>query len=239
MTKKILLVGSQHGNEKLGDQLLSYITDNRPELLEHVDFIIGNPRAHRKNVRFTETDMNRSYGVGTTSYESRCANRIERHIRSNNYELILDLHTTTSIEPPCLIVDSINDINRRFLVACHIEHIVVMADELAKRSLIGRFENTVCIEVQADKVTAELLERLSDDLVAHNYGLKSHSVKKVYDVELLLKGELSEKEAKDLSNFEMSEHGFVPILVGGASYKRDTHYLGFKAHTINKINLSE
>ena len=59
--KKILLLGSQHGNELLGEKLYQYMQTYRQELLPYVVFKIGNPEAHQKGVRYVESDMNRAY----------------------------------------------------------------------------------------------------------------------------------------------------------------------------------
>lgn len=44
---KILLLGSQHGDELLGERLYEYLRGNRVELMPHVEYMVGNPGAHR------------------------------------------------------------------------------------------------------------------------------------------------------------------------------------------------
>lgn len=68
---KILAIISTHGNELLGPNLLAYMLAKRSKLLENMEFIMANPRAYAKNVRYTESDLNRSYGLGLDTYEGQ------------------------------------------------------------------------------------------------------------------------------------------------------------------------
>ena len=76
---KILAIISTHGNELLGPNVLAYMLSKRSKLLEDIEFIIANPRAYAKNVRYTESDLNRSYGLSLDTYESQRAKVIEEH----------------------------------------------------------------------------------------------------------------------------------------------------------------
>lgn len=78
---KILAIISTHGNELLGPNVLAYMLSKRSKLLEDIEFIIANPRAYAKNVRYTESDLNRSYGLGLDTYEGQRAKTIEERIR--------------------------------------------------------------------------------------------------------------------------------------------------------------
>ena len=51
---RILAIISTHGNELLGPNLLAYMLAKRSKLLENMEFIMANPRAYAKNVRYTE-----------------------------------------------------------------------------------------------------------------------------------------------------------------------------------------
>jgi len=64
-----------HGDEPIGPMLGHFLHAEEPELLEHVDYMCGNPRAAAAvpPVRYTVdgTDLNRSFGTDFTpvSYE--------------------------------------------------------------------------------------------------------------------------------------------------------------------------
>ena len=90
--KKILLLGSQHGNELLGEKLYKYIIKNRPELTNFVFYKVANLKAKRLGVRYIESDMNRSYNCGKDTYEKRRATKIIEYIKANNFDLVLHMH---------------------------------------------------------------------------------------------------------------------------------------------------
>lgn len=228
---KILLLGSQHGNELLGERLYAHIVTHRPDLLPNVTFKKGNLRAYRQNVRYTESDLNRSYTGGHSTYEERRAGTILKYIKTQEFDLVLDLHTTTCDQPPCLIVAGITDDNRQYVRASSIERIVHMNHEIVKTSLIGVYPKSVSIEVNAAQLTPKLMEQLVGDMDRYLHNTADKSVKTVYEIGGLLgKDEITPKQAAELRNFEFSPLGFYPILVGENSYKKYTKYLGFKAY---------
>ena len=92
---KILAIISTHGNELLGPNVLSYMLNKRSELLEYVDFMVANPRAYSQNVRYVESDLNRSYGSDLDTYEARRSKAIEDRIKSLQPELVLDFRHCT------------------------------------------------------------------------------------------------------------------------------------------------
>lgn len=234
----ILLLGSQHGNELLGDLLIERIHSQHPQLLPYITFEIANPRAYEAGVRYIESDMNRSYNVNTLTYESQQAERIEMLIDNNNFDIILDLHTTVCDVPPCIIIEDIYDENTAFLRACSIDKILLMQCDLMKHSLIGRNKKTVAIEVANKDITPELLDQLCQDLQDYIDTKQPHAQKSVYLIkELLLKTSIAPEEASKLVNFEVCKQGFIPILVGENSYKKNTEYLGFKADKETIITL--
>lgn len=237
-TKKILLLGSQHGTEVLGELLFAHIQQNRPELLPHVTHMTGNPRARKLGIRYIEKDMNRSYTGGKDTYEERRAAKVLRHIRETGYDLVLDLHTTTCVQPPCLIVCDLDTPASRYLRATSFERIVHMQHEIGGVSLIGKAPESVVIEVYKEMVDKKLLEQLCDDIVRYIHNQASTVTKTVFEVKHLLgKDELTDSEAEKLENFVMSKHGFYPILTGNNSYKKQTNYLGFKAHNAYPIKV--
>lgn len=234
----ILLLGSQHGNELLGELLYAHIQNQRKELLPYTTFIIGNPKARNAGVRYLESDMNRSYDPTLTTYEAERAREIEATIMRQDYDLVLDLHTTVCVQPPSFIVARLNDRNTPFLRASSISHIVHMRHPMVALSLIGRVRQAVAIEVSNNDITPNLLNDLCEDLQRY-IDTKVHSVaKRVYPVdELILKKHVTPEAAAAFVNFQRCEAGFIPILTGENSYKKNTPYLGFKATQENIITL--
>jgi len=234
---KILLLGSQHGNELLGDKLYAFIQHHAAHLLPHVTFRIGNPKAHARGERYIESDMNRSYDNQLDTYEARRAKSIVEDIQTQQYELVLDLHTTACKQPPCIIVEALHSEAVPFLRATSIDKIVLMRHAMVKKSLIGVCPQAISIEIANDQVD-EMLQSICDDITRCT-NAESHAIDRYqYAVdELLLKTSITPSEAKQLQNFVLSPAGFVPILVGENSYKKNTEYLGFKASKETVITL--
>lgn len=237
---KILLLGSQHGNELLGEKLYAYIDQHHPNLISHISYLVGNPQARRRNVRFIESDLNRSYNGRRDTYEERKAGRILRYIRDEQFDLVLDLHTTTCLQPPCLIIADSHPELQQFLRASSCEKIVHINHDIVTTSLIGVCSRAVSIEVNKDDVSPQLLETLCDDLRRFIANQASSITQYVYEVtEPLAKTDIDEKQALLLENFVLSPSGFYPILVGENSYKKHTNYLGFKATKRTKVRYNK
>jgi hypothetical protein len=227
--KKILLLGAQHGNEPLGDYLYSHIVTKRPTLEYYVEFAIANPVARERKVRYVESDLNRSYNGTASTLEERRADEILAFINRGNFSLVLDLHTTTCKQPPCLITKSTD---HSFVDHSSIRHIVHMGHEIVRASLIGVCELAISIEVNKNEARNELfLDVLCDDIERFLAQEPCMTTKQIYVVESLLKKtDLPASDIPALRNFQKSKHGFYPILVGENSYKKQTDYLGFKAY---------
>lgn len=235
--KKILLLGSQHGNELLGDRLHDYIQANHTELLPYIVFRIGNPRAHEANVRYLESDMNRSYTTSEDTYEARQAKDLLSYIKNEHFDLVLDLHTTVCIQPPCIIIRDITISNIDFLRATSIDKIVLLQDPMVETTLAGVCPQAVAIEISNNDVAANL-DSLCRAIKKYVENDITPAEKSVYTVEsLLLKAEASPDEVGELINFQPTRAGYIPILTGENSYKKNTHYLGFKATKEERITL--
>ena len=227
---KILILGSQHGNERLGIQLYEYIKKYRPELQRYIVYKLANPKAFRQNIRYVETDMNRSYDGDFHSYEASRASQVLQYIDDGNFDLVLDMHTTTCDQPPCLIVNAITQTNRRFITASTIAHIIEMQHPIVNRSLNSKRQHVISIEVNRH-ITKPLLDSLCDDIERYCKNMPSDTKRYSYRItHLLEKNEMSEADAAKLINFQRSSFGFYPVLVGENSYKQQTQYLGFKAY---------
>ncbi len=97
--QQILIIGGVHGNEKTGIELVQNL-QSIP--IKNIDSIIANPKAVEKNVRFLETDLNRSFGAKIKiSHEEKIAKKLEKRIKK--FDLILDFHNTND-STNCAIV---------------------------------------------------------------------------------------------------------------------------------------
>lgn len=236
---KILLLGSQHGNELLGEELYKYIKARRQELLPYVTYKVANPKAKKANVRFIDADMNRSFDGSNQTYEQRQAKRVIKYIEAGKFDLVLDLHTCFSIMPPCMIVPHNYTGRMRFMSASHVSKVVTLGSEILNTTLVGNCPNCVTKEVNRDSVNMTFLDALCDDITRYIDADTGVAIKTVYKAEALAKTELSLRETNKLKNFVKSDHGFYPILVGQNPYKKmiGYKYLGFKAYSAERTKL--
>ena len=86
-----------HGNEigglKALNEYLKELIDGKTTTSLNLALVVGNPRAAKKNVRFTDFDMNRCFGVSSgTGYELARAKELEKILDIS--EFTLDIHQT-------------------------------------------------------------------------------------------------------------------------------------------------
>lgn len=232
---KILLLASQHGDELLGEKLYAYIKKSRPRLLTHLSYSVGNPLARKQRVRFIESDLNRSYVAIPQTYEETIAAAIMSDIKQNEYDLVLDLHTTRAQQPPCMIVFTPNETAQCFIAMSAINYVVVMKKSIAVHSLIGNADNAVSIEVEDRQLNSALYSALCDDLERFINSTEKISRKTYYEVfDFIRESDFTSTELQELRNFKKSRHGFYPVLANEPSYATTT-YRGFKARAIPKL----
>lgn len=239
--EKILLLGSQHGNEVLGEELYKYIKTKYKELLPYVTYKVANPEAKKRNVRFIDADMNRSYDGGHKTYEQRQAKKVLKYIGANNFDLVLDLHTCFSVMPACLIVSTSYAGVAEFIRASSIHKMMVVTHDLVETTLVGRCPNVAVIEVNRDDLNQTFLDILCGDLIRYIEGVPNRVTKTVYKAEPLAKTEVKPSEVGKLINFVKSKHGFYPILVGTGNHPYHSmatyKYLGFKAYVAERTRI--
>jgi aspartoacylase len=233
---KILIIGATHGNELLGTKLYARLLQKRSPLLEHIDFIVGNPRAYANKIRYIERDLNRSYQSSGDSYEERRAQEIRECIATTKPDLVLDMHTTSCVQPDCLIVGGTDGaIRQRLLRASHIP-VILQVQPMGDVATLG--DNVIGYEVPNAHITPQLLDTIATDLqhFIDDTGVYRH--KKLYKMsDKIYKKDVSEEQAATFVNFELHSLGFVPIMTGENSYKKFTDYLGFKSPAPEEITL--
>lgn len=228
--KKILLVGSQHGDELLGVHLFEHIKLRYPELLPYVDYVCANPVAFDKKVRFIESDMNRSFGKEGATHEEQEATKLLEYINETTHDYIIDCHTTTTKVGLCFIVPDLGKARRKLISKTNaIKNIVVLPADITDNSLIGKTDNSISIEcykhLGAQEDTLELLADWISNLVIDK------KVEPVMRSIFAVKNYIKESLDEPLVNFEEARNGLVPVLVGGDMSKRT--YQGFWAKKLD------
>jgi aspartoacylase len=230
--KRVLIVASQHGNELLGERVHAHLAAHYPELLPMVDYVLANPRARAANVRYVESDMNRSYDPSATGYEAERAQTLRQQIIDGQYDMVLDMHTTTVKQPPCIITPEVDGEYETLIRPLPMRHIVVMRHEFVQRSLIGNVPRALSIEVSSAEVEGAL-DGICQAIAAYGRGDATSRRRRIYAVTALLKKiDVSEMVAERLVNFRRAPDGYYPVLAGENSYKQQTDYLGFRADTL-------
>lgn len=236
----MLLIAYHHGNEPFGEHVYNLLKTKFPEDLGHVEYLVANEKAMSQNVRYTESDMNRSYGVSRpTTYEEVKASQLLKYIDSKNYDLILDCHNTTCEMPPTAIAKSYDNPEvKDYIGHTNIEHMVVLNIEDMDTSLIGRIDNSFAVESNIDE-SEDNAPDIANALHAYiNDQMYLPKLRNIYeDVRYIPKTKKS--IAENYTNFKLSNQGFYPILIGNNSYRTDDSksYIGFGAFEKTKIIL--
>ncbi len=230
MKPRILVVGAQHGDERLGPRVGRFLRLDKTERYATVDYLCGNPRALRRNIRFTETDLNRSYGApAPTSYEEKRAQRILAYIQKGNYDYVLDIHTSRADVGKFLIATHLDNNVLDIVSASIYERVAIMPPHIADCSLIGNVPNAISIEIDRrltyqQQSLHELIELLDNLLDAKRHP----SLREIFYV--ADKIPLDSQISYENKNFERSPEGFYPIIFtknsaytahkGWAAYKK-------------------
>jgi succinylglutamate desuccinylase len=237
-----ILVVWQHTNEELAPLLMDRLLRERQDLLEHVDYICGNPKAAAidRQKGFLETDLNRSYlpPNGPQSYEDHRAEEIMRLIATGGYDYILDPHTSVTDVGNFIIISNkyLEDPDvRAMIAAAPLRRIIVMPDDIARHTLIGAAHPAIVTEYN---------ERLAetrgvDDLLALLDGLVTGTpLREPFEREFFfVDGTVPKTEdpGPDVQNFKMCSGGYYPIFLGTGprSYREDKtkNYVCFRATT--------
>lgn len=233
--KKVLIIGSQHGNELLGIRLYEHYRDSRPELEEYVTYLCANPRAFARNTRFTETDLNRSYASEQPeTYEEKRASWILDYIRTHDFDYILDVHTSTSDVGSIFITPTLDGIPGQIISYSTFDKVAIMPEEIVKQSLIGKCDKSISIEINEQESTQPSVMKDLSELVTNLIKQETQKRPKkrtLYFIErLMLKDDLEE----GAENYKALHTGKYPVLIGEKNYVK---YIGFLANRIQTTTI--
>ncbi|OGZ12899.1 MAG: hypothetical protein A3C93_03695 [Candidatus Lloydbacteria bacterium RIFCSPHIGHO2_02_FULL_54_17] len=204
--RPIRFVAGLHGNEKAPVRALES---------RGLRFVLGNPRAYERNVRFIERDLNASFGVEDGSYEALRAAEILRKIGEK--EVVVDFHTTSASSVPFAILT-----DKKMLPLAErigVAYAVLMTHNIKKGHALINFRDGISVEMhgydteESFQATLHVLRALSEE--------RSVPVR-VYEVYGVI------KELGDYENFTEHPDGFTPVLVGEQSYD----FIGLKARRL-------
>ncbi|MBU0661357.1 succinylglutamate desuccinylase/aspartoacylase family protein [Patescibacteria group bacterium] len=121
MKNKTLFIAATHGDEGLGVAACQNLKQTRNDF----DWMIGNEPAYKKQVRYIDTDLNRSApgNINSTSFEERRAADIIQ--KTKNYSYTIDIHGAKNKMGICLIVTKITKENLRLASYIDVETILI------------------------------------------------------------------------------------------------------------------
>jgi predicted deacylase len=122
------VVGSVHGDEPAGKTAVEKFLEEEHEFRKPVQFIVANEEALEENVRFLDTDLNRSFpgDAESESHEERLAAEINELIQGTK---VLDIHTTRSYPLPFVTFTHLNDETRELIASTGVKNAVHFPEE--------------------------------------------------------------------------------------------------------------
>jgi hypothetical protein len=194
-----------------------------------VEYLCGNPRAYRRNVRFTESDLNRSYDtLPAQTYEQKRAQKILQIIREGDYDYVLDIHTSKADVGRFFLATHMGEQTRRIVGASNFDRVAIMPPHIADCSLIGQVPQAISVEydrrlARTQRALRELVELL-DNLLA------GKTIKREREI-FYVSGKipLDAGISYEAKNFELSDKGFYPVI-----FSRNSSYTEYKGFAANK-----
>lgn len=195
--KNIQFITAVHGNEIM--PTLALASASEPQ-------IVANPRALAQGVRFTEHDLNASFGTKGDSYEEKRARELDQTLEKG--KLVVDFHSySIDSEPFAIVVDLAM---LPLASSLGVKRVVYMKHNIKGGHALIDHHRGVSVEVgqhgdpKSFDLTVEIVNRLKID------GIKPAKVK-VYEVY----GRIEEKG--EYINFN-EKNGIIPVLYGERAY---------------------
>lgn len=221
--KKLLLIAATHGDEKIGVEVIERL--NNKGYQEQFDYLIANPKALRKNIRFIEADLNRSYPGEKTSpfYEKRKA--YDNLKLAKKYRYIIDIHETDGGISDFIIIpkEKISglfplqfiDLKKAVLWPNPKGPISQVLDNAIELEFVMKNRSRKEVVAKATDIIEKFLARI--ELVGRNDKFDCDvSDRKIYYVygKLLTKEIVCSDNLKDFEKAEIRNEEFYPLLIG-------------------------
>lgn len=166
--KDLLFIVCTHGNESAPLEVLKNVIQEYGEenFYSRCDYIIANPKALEKNIRFTEADLNRIYPGNSQSelYEERRA--AELLIYAKQFRYVIDLHTTTADSGIFTLVTKGTKGNNELASKLLPKKIVIWESTSGRKTgPITSFLECAC-EIECSISRPELLRDLEDSIIS-------------------------------------------------------------------------
>lgn len=220
-TNKTLFVVCTHGNEPIGKQAVEELL-GRTSFPRNFEYVIANPQALEKGVRFIDVDLNRSAPGNSDSklYEARRAYEVLQECKK--FDTVIDIHGTDARSGLFVIVTNLTKENIAFARTVPIQRVVIW--QSVSGSLTGPITKFVSRGVEIEcgpQEDPKVLRELQDVLLALTKKSSSPAADFAQDMYTVYgkvsKDELSQKDAENFKDFKKTRSGseeFYPLLVG-------------------------
>lgn len=241
---EVTVVGSLHGDEPTGRRAIEKFLEEEHEFTDAVKFIVANEEALKQDVRYIDTDLNRSFPGDPDSdlHEERLAAKMMDEIDTGK---VLDLHTTHSYPLPFATFTNLNDITRSMMRGTgvtqavhfpehngtlneHFDGVIVetgfQKTEMALHNAVGVITNFLASEGVLDVSYSE-----SDpEIYSHRETIEGDWEFTARNFSLVEKGEVyARKDGEEL----VAQEDFYPVLMSTEGY---SGMLGFRAQIEEK-----
>jgi len=220
---KVCLIGSLHGNELIGKEVIDYLARKKPKTKLNIIGIVANTKAMKLGKRFVDVDGNRCFpGSPDGNVEERMAYEILKATKDCDY--VIDIHSTYAMQPDVIILTKIKAI--KLAKSIPIKKILFMGKSIASgKALIDHVKCGVSIEFNRNRSKEYVAKKITKAIKAIEKG-KLYENKEIYKV-LGLYGkkdsnykwknfkEIKEKEVK--REFQKSKK-LYPVFIGEPSY---------------------
>lgn len=243
MNKKIIIFVATHGDEKNGlyvKKELNKKFKKHPVKNGTVDFVVANPLALKRGVRFIETDLNRSFpGNAKGSHEEKIAAKLYKLV--GRADIAIDIHSTKSALKNALIVTKYDKKTREVVNMVKPENLLIM-EVTRNTALISNAKIGIAFEYGKDR-SAAVVKKVSEDITRLLIGLnmvelnqKERKIQtKVFRVYDTFPKKIGEKLSDSIKNYCKVKKGsivakgkdyvvrakedFYPILFGKRNYR--------------------
>jgi predicted deacylase len=241
------IVGSLHGDERCGKNVIEWIGTDLPELQEPVKTVVAHTEALTRKVKYIDQDLNRAFPGDSTgsSYEARLAANILQEVRGMN---VLDLHSTVSQPTPFAIAAITSEQTKLQIASTGLSTVVDISKITPTGSLIEQtggvsVECGIQGEQNAVDNGVDIVRNYlaANGLIDQRMSLSNPTVYQITDtedvpedadIEILCNNftRVSEGSAYARVNNEIrrADEAFYPVLMSEKGYK-DRGQLGFKA----------
>jgi hypothetical protein len=205
--KKITYTAGLHGNEYMPVLALSS---------HKMEFLVGNPRALARGVRYCDRDLNASFGTQKQNYESKRAATLLRLIPKQSR--VVDFHTSEGANHPFVII--VDTAMLPFARTLGVKRIVYMKHNIKGGRALINYRQGVSVEVgrhhepQSFDRTIRIVQN-----VKSGRRLGRPQLYEVY-------GKIT-KPGRYI-NFSKHRDGFIPVLSGEPAYT----FYGLKARRV-------